>query len=115
MSLDIAGGQIVNSGSVANMSATFTSSTLDISGGGTTSVHVIVSNTASAVGRVEIQVSNDGTNFPTYVAVSVLASGGVNSLVDYPGAAKFLRIRYTRTSGDGILDVHVNSDRNYPY
>lgn len=109
-------GYIVQSGGADNLSADLTSKIVNIEGSEGVGVEIKLDNTVlgtkTAAGNIEIQVSNSGVNWTavelssglTYIAAS--AGVDVSAFCDLNGLnAKFLRIFYDRTSGNGVLDV----------
>jgi len=108
-------GQLVISGGVDNLGATLNSKSMNIESRPLVAVHIKVNNTtapssATAVGRIRVQVSNDPSTigWSDYQSLSILANSNVECVVELETGTRFLRVRYERTSGNGILDVFAH-------
>jgi|GEM_PF-4761564 len=98
----IQGGHLIKDG---DMSASITGKSMNIEGATVVGVQ-LTSASATHVGTVAIQMSNDGTNWTTVESFTVAASTVLDQwfdLVEVGGRS--LRAIYTRTSGNGTLNV----------
>ena len=111
---------IINSGGSANMSADVHSDVAILRAGeNKVSFHIKIDNTDSAVGVIKIQESNDvlAEKYPDnadWVLVTFNSGSTEYDIADGTDMfhietyAKYLRVWYDFTSGDGILDVFAN-------
>lgn len=117
----LASGRISHGGSVmseSTMTADTTSTVVDIQG--FNAAVQLITNTGTHAGSVIIQLSNDGSNWVDYafldsagdIQTSLTVANGVanNDIVEVVSGAKFLRVFYDYTSGDGTIDVTVIRD-----
>lgn len=67
--------------------------------------------TADAEGTFSVEVSNDEATWATLTLSTPItaASANDNAYIDCETAAKFIRFKYTRTSGTGTLQAHITS------
>lgn len=89
-----------------DMSGDVTSSATTLTGLNSVAYHCVW--TGVPVGDLELQVSNDGSNWAD-AGVTHVATGGAtgNAMVEHTTAAKYSRIFFDSTSGTGTLQVHV--------
>ena len=114
----ISSGHIIDSNDVDNMGATFNSDRLMIENNArAVSVQIKVNNTVSpstgtAAGSLQLQTSNNGTTFINEgSSIAVVAATDSNTITHVTVGSRFLRIVYTRTSGNGIIDAWAHSNR----
>lgn len=99
--------QILNAQS---MSTDITSDTVDIAELVGYCVHAIW--TGAPTGRVRAEASNDNINFVEVSSEDTAGAAG-QYLVNYENQHyRYVRVRYSRTSGTGNLTVYVSGKRN---
>ena len=114
-------GHIKDSVGSDNMGASFTTTPVSISQFAGFSVEISVDNTGTAstgtaAGTFEIQISNSNVDYyslhlPDSSTTTEAVSSATDLLVmfDFPDvSARWVRVKYTRTSGDGICDVYLH-------
>lgn len=97
------------------MDADITSSSKNVNEAVSYAVHAIWSDGSSPVGTLDLQASNDDddASFTSILSAPYAVSGNSGKLiinVEKHGYG-YIRIVYTRTSGDGTLNVKVNAKR----
>jgi hypothetical protein len=108
---------LIESGGANNMGATLNSDPFYLGGRRLYSIQANT-NAGTHVGTLKHQGSNDGQSWEDIILSSGLATIPVASGADpswlHNGEASYMWIRvvYTRTSGDGQLDVIVSTKRN---
>lgn len=99
----------------ASMGATVNSSGVDVSGAFLGSVQAVWSGGGSPVGTFTLEVSNDEVSLPSSVvnwstyagsAVAIAADGDLTYNVANLGY-RFVRVKYTRTSGTATLNAQL--------
>lgn len=90
-----------------SMGATIIGTSKDLGESNGFAAHFIWSG--SPVGSVQVEASNDGTNF---IAVNTQATGGSSGQHLYNQELcrwKYVRLSYSRTSGTGTLDAYLSA------
>lgn len=95
------------------MNSDITSSSLGVNEAISFSVQAIWSDGTSPVGSLDLQASNDGINFTSVLTSPSAVSGNSGQILINVEKHAYANIRivYTRTSGDGTLNVYVNAKR----
>jgi hypothetical protein len=91
-----------------DMSATLTSDSTDILNIDRVSYNLSFT-TSDAVGTFSVEVSNDNSTWVT-VALDTgvtAASADDEALIDVETAARYIRLKYARSSGSGTLQAHI--------
>lgn len=67
--------------------------------------------TGTPTGTFSVEVSNDEVTWAELtLSTAITANGsGDNAFIDCESAAKFIRLKYTSTSGSGTLQVHITA------
>ena len=67
--------------------------------------------TGTPTGDFTVEVSNDEDTWVELTLSTAIAAGGSadSAFIDVETAAKFVRLKYTRSSGTGTLNVHITA------
>lgn len=102
--------RVVNTGSLA---ATFSSSAVEIGIHPWVCGQVVWSAGATPVGNMDLQESNDGTNWANIAGATAAISGASGSSMLNPTSvvsrSRYVRFTYTRTSGSGTVDCYLSA------
>lgn len=89
-----------------SMGSNINGSSVDISEVRGYAVHFIWTGTPT--GDVSVEASNDNSNF-TQVYTAATGGAAGQSLTNQPNVAyRYIRVKYTRSSGTGTLDTYIS-------
>lgn len=96
-----------------SMGSSITSSIKNVQEAISFAVQVLWSGGGTPVGTLDLQASNDGTNFSSVISSPPAVSGNSGSLIINveKHAYGYIRVVYTRTSGTATMNVQVNAKR----
>jgi hypothetical protein len=89
-----------------SMSADITSSGIEVAGLGGFAVHFIWTGTPT--GSVSVEASNDNSNFVQIDTQAFVTTDGQHLLNVERPHYKYIRLKYTRTTGTGALTAYVS-------
>lgn len=76
-----------------------------------TGTHTVTPQDTAPTGTFSVEVSNDTVLWAPLTLSTPIAAAGTedNAFIDCESAAKYIRLKYTATSGNGKLNVHITA------